>query len=434
MKKNKILNILMVFLIFVMIGGAVMYAGSLKGWFDKKEEINNAVADPGVGVSSVVRNSIGFSVAEGTVLRDGDELTTSVMSTLSVSSSSFKMTLNGESHLSVASALEDGFDSDLLQGEAFLTLSEDEGFAFKAGDLDISLKKGVYHISAQTGAISVSVFSGEASYTLGQKVGLSDFGIRTSSSGISAKDAGSGKVYVAKAGEVLSIVQDEVQTVPLQATSLNEFTIENAKKAIESSDGKDELCFTAADLDKVVADREEEKRIALEELAKWEAEVKAKGGTEAVHNTVVIGGGSSGGSASNVYSCTIQILCYTILDNIDNLRPGKDAYVPANGVILATTRVNFNEGDTVFDVLNGVCKYAGIQIEYSWTPMYNSYYIEGINYLYEFDCGPESGWMYKVNGWFPNYGCSSYTLHDGDAIVWTYTCSGLGADVGGSVY
>ena len=38
--------------------------------------------------------------------------------------------------------------------------------------------------------------------------------------------------------------------------------------------------------------------------------------------------------------------------------------------------------------------------------------------------------MYKVNGWFPNYGCSSYTVSDGDNIVFCYTCNGLGADVG----
>ena len=73
---------------------------------------------------------------------------------------------------------------------------------------------------------------------------------------------------------------------------------------------------------------------------------------------------------------------------------------------------------------------ANIQIEYSWTPMYDSYYIEGINHLYEFDCGEQSGWMYKVNEWFPNYGCSSYEVGDGDVIVWCYTCMGLGADVG----
>ena len=50
--------------------------------------------------------------------------------------------------------------------------------------------------------------------------------------------------------------------------------------------------------------------------------------------------------------------------------------------------------------------------------------------LDEFDCGFESGWMYKVNGWFPNYGCSAYTLQGGEEIVWAYTCVGLGMDLG----
>ena len=62
--------------------------------------------------------------------------------------------------------------------------------------------------------------------------------------------------------------------------------------------------------------------------------------------------------------------------------------------------------------------------------MYNSAYIEGIHNLYEFDCGELSGWMYKVNEWFPNYGCSRYQLRDGDVICWEYTCD-LGVDVGG---
>ena len=128
--------------------------------------------------------------------------------------------------------------------------------------------------------------------------------------------------------------------------------------------------------------------------------------------------------------CTITIVCDTILDNLDNLEEEKAPYVPKDAVILPETRVSFTEGDTVFEVLQKVCTAAELQIEYSWTPMYNSYYIEGLNHLYEFDCGPESGWMYKVNDWFPNYGCSAYTLKNGDDIVWCYTCNGLGADVG----
>lgn len=126
----------------------------------------------------------------------------------------------------------------------------------------------------------------------------------------------------------------------------------------------------------------------------------------------------------------ISIRCDTILDNWDNLTPGKAEFVPGNGTILPMIRVAFSEGDTVFDVLCAVCEQMDIQIEFSWTPLYKSYYIEGINNLYEFDCGTQSGWMYRVNGWFPNYGCSSYYLEDGDVIEWLYTCNGLGEDVG----
>ena len=39
--------------------------------------------------------------------------------------------------------------------------------------------------------------------------------------------------------------------------------------------------------------------------------------------------------------------------------------------------------------------------------------------------------MYSVNGWFPNYGYSKYTLRDNDTVEWKYTCN-LGRDIGGS--
>ena len=128
--------------------------------------------------------------------------------------------------------------------------------------------------------------------------------------------------------------------------------------------------------------------------------------------------------------CTITIVCDTILDNLNRLNQEKAPYVPTNGVILPETQVSFNDGATVLDILKTACDAADIQLEYSWSPAYNSSYVEGINHLYEFDCGPESGWMYQVNGVFPNYGCSRYLPEDGDKIVWCYTSTGLGKDVG----
>ena len=162
----------------------------------------------------------------------------------------------------------------------------------------------------------------------------------------------------------------------------------------------------------------------------------AAGGSESSGGSTT-GGSSSGGSASQPeppaskdLTCTISISCSTILSNMDQCKEPKKEYVPDNGVILSTTTVTFTEGESVFDVLQRVCCDNGIQMEASRSPKYNSAYVEGIANLYEFDVGEGSGWMYKVNGWFPNYGCSGYTLSQGDAICWVYTCN-LGDDVGG---
>jgi hypothetical protein len=130
-------------------------------------------------------------------------------------------------------------------------------------------------------------------------------------------------------------------------------------------------------------------------------------------------------------TCTISISCGTILNNMSLCDPSKAGIIPADGQILGSTAVPFSEGESVSDVLQRVCKENGIQIEAKWTPVYDSTYVEGISNIYEFDVGENSGWMYKVNGWFPNYGCSRYTVQNGDVIEWVYTCN-LGADVGGS--
>ena len=128
---------------------------------------------------------------------------------------------------------------------------------------------------------------------------------------------------------------------------------------------------------------------------------------------------------------TVAIECKTLLDNMKNLEKGLEKYVPKDGIILEKTEFALNDNDTVFDVLQRVTKYKKIQMEYQGADLnqYGSVYIEGINHLYEFSCGELSGWMYKVNNKFPKYGCSNYTLKDGDDIVWSYTCD-LGRDVG----
>lgn len=128
-------------------------------------------------------------------------------------------------------------------------------------------------------------------------------------------------------------------------------------------------------------------------------------------------------------TATLSVSSLTILNNMKLLDPEKVDLVPKDGVIFKAQQVTFYEGESVFNVLQREMKKNKIHMEFVNTPIYNSAYIEGINNLYEFDCGELSGWMYKVNGWFPNYGASRYQLKQGDVIEWVYTCD-LGRDVG----
>ena len=128
-------------------------------------------------------------------------------------------------------------------------------------------------------------------------------------------------------------------------------------------------------------------------------------------------------------TCVLVVECSTILNHMESLPKEKQSLVPEDGVIFPKQEVPFYEGETVFDVLKREMIENKIHLEFSWTPLYDSHYVEGIANLYEFDCGSLSGWTYCVNDWFPNYGASRYLVSEGDVIGWHYTCD-LGKDVG----
>ena len=113
----------------------------------------------------------------------------------------------------------------------------------------------------------------------------------------------------------------------------------------------------------------------------------------------------------------ISIRCDTVA--------GENAYAPADGVILKEETVLMAEGETAFDQLLEATRAARIQMEYDGTAA--GAYVRGIAYLYEYDFGNLSGWMYRVNGVFADVGCSQYRLQEGDRVEWVYTRN-LGRD------
>ena len=452
-RKKRLLNAVMVILILVIAACGVLAAGSIRGWFDTGTE-SWITSGHISGVASIERNGIGYSLQDGQGIKEGDVIETKQGSTASLQlGKSNTIVLNENTELTVTSAASDAVELSVDKGELFADIPKaGKSFVLKLDEHEAKIGDSVFYASVQIGSVTLDVYMGEDD--------------ATASDGTAETVASGERLQISKSedGNVAASVQK------LSADAMNEFAIVQAQKC----DSKNELCFSAAELQKVLDDRAAEKQAALEaslnaekitlDAAKKaeESEQKSESGTEASaddlaqtgdgqsdasgsdpaengnsveeytqqDNSVSQGGEDAG---SDILECTIEIRCDTILDNMENLTAGKESYVPANGCILSTSTVEFEKGETVYDVLSRVCSYAGIQMEASWTPLYNSYYVEGINNLYEFDCGNQSGWVYKVNGWFPNYGCSAYYLEDGDTIVWTYTCNGLGADVGGGM-
>ena len=119
---------------------------------------------------------------------------------------------------------------------------------------------------------------------------------------------------------------------------------------------------------------------------------------------------------------TIEIRCDALVGHPELLNDKNlTEYIPDDGVIL-NTQYQIKSGEsTVFDITDAACKANDIQIEYSYTPGYGGYYIEGINYLYEFSAGKYSGWLYEIDGESPMYGADKMVLTGGEKIVWNYT-------------
>lgn len=125
----------------------------------------------------------------------------------------------------------------------------------------------------------------------------------------------------------------------------------------------------------------------------------------------------------NSNTCSLLINCSTALDS-GKLSNSLYDVLPSDGIIFYDPEFEMNPGESVFDILYRATRGSGIPLEFTD----GDKYIEGINSLYEFDCGELSGWVYFVDGQRPNYGSDRYEVSPGSDIRWYYTTN-LGDDV-----
>lgn len=221
-----------------------------------------------------------------------------------------------------------------------------------------------------------------------------------------------------------------------QEQEVSEISVEEADKPAKEENKPENIGETPVNVQEKTAEseiiaekRNEDYSNNIEKEAN-DAETKEKNHTDSDSEEKPVPIESQDAVISNeALTCTLAVRCNSVLDNMSKLNAEKAEIIPKDGIIYAEQTVTFYEGESVFDLLLREMKRNKIHMEYVNTPAYNSAYIEGIANLYEFDCGGISGWRYKVNGSFPDYGCSYYQLKEGDKVEWIYTCD-LGEDVG----
>ena len=414
--KKKTFNIIMVVLIALIVVCGVMLTGHIKGWFGDKNQSGMTCSET-TGVVNVERSGVGYSLEADVSMEPGDIVETkSGSEAVFAVSGGNNLSVNEKTEIEVPSCQKESLKLVLNNGEFFADVPSLSGtFDIDFGKNAASIDEAVFSVSQQGVSSTLTVYEGIVS--------------------VKSENGDTNKV---KAGKQILITRNAndkltVDISKVKASSLSDYMI--GKLLACKTDG---LCFSADELNKVTADREKEKaeaakaleREAIEIASSEEASAQTEdgSGSSGAGNSNSSAGdkdGSSGNSgSSDIMTCTISIRCTSILNNMDKLKSGKERYVPSNGIILATSSIEFRKGESAYDVTKRACSATGIQIEASYTPIYDGYYVEGINHLYEFDCGQMSGWLYKVNGWAPNYGCSQYTVKNGDSIVWDYTCTG----------
>lgn len=89
------------------------------------------------------------------------------------------------------------------------------------------------------------------------------------------------------------------------------------------------------------------------------------------------------------------------------------------GTILAPTKVEFKEGNTIYDILLQTTDNHKIQRETRGSGA--TAYVEGIDNIYEFDYGVKSGWVFELNGVSLTKSIGTMKVNDGDTIECYYT-------------
>lgn len=115
--------------------------------------------------------------------------------------------------------------------------------------------------------------------------------------------------------------------------------------------------------------------------------------------------GSKGGNKSEKSTVTLSIV-------------GIKSIVPNDGVILPSTDIDVSDGDTVYTLLERVCKDKGITLDAAEEG--EGVFVNGIDGVVCFADGSSYVWDFTVNGESTGRDSANSPIKGGDVIIWRY--------------
>ena len=354
----------------VLLAVLLVFSGSMPSGLLTKRENTGTYAAEVTGDVSLRRGGSTYQLKKGMELLEGDSILVGRIAGCKITSEGvMRASLDRNSVFQIGSLSDTEKAFSVLEGAAFFDVEADRNVTLKAEDIAVNPEAGsALSVEAYPGTQNVNLYSGAAELRY------------------------EGDTYGLAPSEHCSVVQEKGERnlfiTDISARELRDFLLQ---EIIE----RNGLCFETASLSSVLSTRSNP-AVSADSLL-----------------------------TSDRMICTVEIRCDTVLEKSDI----KSAKAPKDGTILPATEVRFSRGESVFDVLQRVCKSAEIPMDYTYTVMYEGFYVSEIAGFRELAYGPYSGWLYRVNGWFPNFGSSKYEVNEGDEIVWVYTCDG-GKDSG----
>lgn len=357
--------------IAVLLAVLLIFSGSISAGAFSKREVSGTYAADVVGDVSLRRSGSNYQLKNGMELLEGDSILVGrIAGCKVVSDGLLRASLDRNSVLQIVALSETENAFTVLEGAAFFDVeAAGRSVVLNADDIAVSPgQESVLSVETYPGTQNVNLYSGAAEVRY------------------------EGDTYMLQPADHCSVIREKGE----RNLFITDITIRELRDfLLQEILDRDGLCFETASLSGVLSTRSNP-AVSVDSLLTEER-----------------------------MTCSIEIRC----DNVMDKQGVKTTDMPKDGILFPATQIRFARGESVFDILQRVCQSAQIPMDYTYTVAYEGFYVSEIAGFRELAYGPYSGWLYRVNGWFPNFGSSKYEVNEGDEIVWVYTCDG-GKDSG----